>query len=156
MLTDLCQELKNWFDRNMPKLFGAFSIHDNNIYAVSADGSETPLSERGLVTNQYYRIIGSKFNDGVHKYDASETLVTEQFNDGAVWFMAVPPAVVALAARIDAWVDKYGDTSASPFTSESFGGYSYTKSAGTSGANGAGGATWQSAFKSDLNKWRKL
>ena len=158
MLTDLCQELRNWFDRNLPKYFGTFSIHDGDVFFVGSDGTETSMSELDLATNQYFRIVGSVFNDGVHKYASTElaSLVTERFNNGAVWLMAVPPAVIALDAKIKAWQDKYGEVSASPFTSESFGGYSYSKSAGTSGANGGGGTTWQSAFKSELNKWRKI
>ena len=157
MLTDLCQELKNWFDRGLPKHFGDFAIHDSNVYYVNSAGTETPLTELGLATNQYFRIIGSVFNDGVHKNEASEMsgLTEERFN-GAIWLMAVPPSVLSLSAKVDEWQAKYGAVSASPFTSESFGGYSYSKSAGTSGANGGGGSTWQSAFRSELNKWRKL
>ena len=109
---------------------------------------------------QYYRICGSVFNDGVHKYgDESDSLVDESF-DGAVWAMAVPPAVIALDADITAWQEKYGGAESeamSPFTSESFGGYSYSKSSrsGTSGDD-AGAGSWQSAFAGRLNMWRKI
>ena len=40
----------------------------------------------------------------------------------------------------------------SPYTSESFGGYSYTKATDANGAP----IGWQKAFASRLNKWRKL
>lgn len=155
MLTDLCQELRNWFDRDMPKFLGTFSIHDDDIFKVALDGSETSLRTLGLATNQYFRIYKSVFNDGVVKYTQTDIhkLVTEQF-DGAVWFMAIPPAVLSLNSKIDEWQTKYGDTSFSPYTSESFGGYSYSKGSNSAGSGNAN--TWQNAFKSELNKWRKL
>ena len=72
MLTDLCQELKNWFDRDMPKFFGGFSIHDGDIFTVAANGTETSMGSLGLATNQYFRIVGSVFNDGVVKYASTD------------------------------------------------------------------------------------
>ena len=155
MLTDLCQELKNWFDRDKPKFAGSFSIHDDDVFKVSPNGTETSMRELGLATNQYFRIIGSVFNDGVVKYtrDNLHSLTAENF-DGAVWFMAIPPSVILLNSKIDDWLTKYGDASFSPFTSESFGGYSYSKGANSAGSGNAN--TWQNAFKSELNKWRKL
>ena len=154
MLTDLCQELKNWFDRDKPKIYGTFSIHDSNVYHVY-NGQETALSELGLANNQYFRVIGSVFNDGVVKYASTELqkLTSEEFY-GAVWFMAIPPSVISLNAKIDEWQTKYGEASLSPFTSESFGGYSYSK--GSNSAGGGNSNSWQNAFKSELNRWRKI
>lgn len=154
MLTELCQELRNWFDRYQPKLLGKFIVENGKIYHATT-GIMIPLSERGLQQNQYYRIIGSVFNDGVHKYVESESLTDEIFN-GAVWFMAIPPAVISLAKDIEDWQTKYGETASSPFTSESFGGYSYMKGGSSFGGGSDSAATWQTAFKSRLNKWRKL
>ena len=75
--------------------------------------------------------------------------------DGSIWPMSVPPALLCLGEEIKAWQEKNGDIAASPYTSESFGGYSYSKS--TSGsATVAGMVTWQSVFKSRLNQWRKI
>lgn len=155
MLTDLCQELKNWFDRDKPKYFGHFTIHDNDIFFVNYSDTEISLSELGLATNQYFRIIGSVFNDGVVKYATTDlqNLTSEAF-DGAVWFMAVPPAVIILNKHIDDWNSKYGDDALSPYISESFGGYSRTLAKSSGG--GVSGASWQSAFKSELNRWRKI
>ena len=88
MLTELCHELKNYFLRDRVN-----DIHPGS-YTISG-GDIEPLSF--LAEGQYYRIVGSIFNDGVHKYgDATDTLDDETF-EGAVWAMAVPPAVVALA-----------------------------------------------------------
>lgn len=139
MLTELCQEIRNWFER--AKYFGEFTV----------EGGE--LSVDFLQDGQYFRIIGSLFNDGVHKYPASD--LTDEVFEGAIWSMAVPPSVVALAEEIEDWQAKYGDTIAKPYQSESFGGYSYTmKTSGTDGGNTA--SSWQGAFASKLSKWRKL
>ena len=52
-------------------------------------------------------------------------------------------------------VDLPGAYSMSPFTSESFAGYSYSKS-GSGNANGGSNITWQDAFGGRLNKYRRL
>lgn len=146
MLSELCQELKNWFDRGQPRLYGAFEISEGKI--VDSDFTDV------IKNNQYFRIIGSVFNDGVYKYTNDLVLEDELFV-GSIWLMAVPKEVVALSDEIDAWIDKYGESVSSPYQSESFGGYSYTKASGSSG-NGSSGISWQSAFSSKLNMWRKI
>ena len=85
MLTEICAELRNWFV--VPD-----GVHVQT-YTISG-GSIAPLDF--LQDGQYFRIIGSVFNDGVHQYPVPD-LTDEVFN-GAVWAMAVPPAVIALAA----------------------------------------------------------
>jgi len=153
ILDEICRELNNWFDEN-PKngsnnrFFGSFIINEGTL----------DLSEIDIKNGQYFRIVGSTFNDGVYRYPASG-LTDEEFF-GAIWLMAVPPSVIALAGEIEAWQDKYGGVDSvamSPFTSESFGGYSYSKGnrSSGSGANLTSG-TWQGVFASRLNKWRKI
>lgn len=141
MLTELCQELRNWFVRE--KHFGTFEIEGGMITA--------PF----LVEGQYYRIVGSVFNDGVHQYGIHD-LTDEEFN-GAVWGLAIPQAVLNLAEEIAEWRKLYEATDSqamSPYMSESFGGYSYSKGSAYSGD--AGGAGWKSVFASRLNMWRKI
>jgi hypothetical protein len=58
-----------------------------------------------------------------------------------------------MAAKIEEWQSKNGDAVESPFTSESFGGYSYTKA--TDSATGAQ-ATWETVFRSQLNPYRQF
>ena len=146
MLSNLCQELRNWFDRGQPRISGAFEIQDGKI-------TDTAFTDV-IQTNQYFRIIGSVFNDGVYKYTDTLELTDELFV-GSVWLMAVPKAVIDLSEEIDAWVTKYEESANSPYTSESFGGYSYSKSSGGSSGNSST-PTWQSVFASQLNKWRKI
>ena len=147
MLSELCQEIRNWFDRNQPKIREEFEIQDGRI----TNESFTDIIQDG----QYFRIIGSVFNDGVHKYDNSLSLIDESF-DGTIWLMAVPPAVISLSNEIDSWIAKYGEGVNSPYSSESFGGYSYTKATRTGSGSGTTNPTWQSVFASKLNLWRKV
>lgn len=149
MLSELCQELKNWFDRDQPHISSTFEISGGTIITTDFTSVIQP--------NQYFRIYGSVFNDGVHQYTDSLNLVDETFK-GTVCLMAIPKAVLDLNKDIDDWVTKYcgADSEAlSPFNSESFGGYSYSKSNGSS-SGGSGGASWQSTFASRLNMWRKI
>lgn len=138
MLTELCAELHNYFTEEDDHHFGKFEI---------SGGALAPSDF--LKEGQYFRIIGSIFNDGVYKYPASD-LTDEEF-DGAVWAMRIPPAVIALSAEIEEY-NKSDAAKTSPYTSESFGGYSYTKATDKNGAP----ITWQSAFAKRLNKWRKI
>ena len=150
MLTEICQYLKNWFNRkpdgtDYPKYTGDFVI---------ADG-EINIDE--LAEGQYFRIIGSLFNDGVHQYGTGE-LKDEEF-EGEVWSMGVPPEVVSLANDIDAWMQKYGDVDSvamSPYQSESFDGYSYTKQQGYASTGGGMLTSWNAVFSSRLAPWRKI
>jgi hypothetical protein len=83
--------------------------------------------------------------------------LTDEVFEGAIWTMAVPPAVIELSERITEWEGKYGAAVVSPYSSESFGGYSYVKAgAGSGSANSGSGPTWQSTFASELNRWRKI
>ena len=147
MLTELCSEVNNWFDRNQPKFSGRFSISGGVI-----SGAES----MGLQIGQYYRIIDSVFNDGVHKYTGQpdEGLTNETFS-GSVWLMAVPKEFISLSDEIDAWQTKYKDVTSSPLASESLSPTSYSYSLNTS-AGGGTGATWQNIFASRLTKWRKM
>jgi hypothetical protein len=143
MLTELCAELKNYFLRDREA-----DIHDGE-YTISGGSIDLPF----LLNGQYFRIVGSVLNDGVYQYPA-DGLTDEEFT-GAVWAMAVPPAVIALAADIEAWNENNAEALASPYTSESFGGYSYTK-ATTGGVGTSCAFTWRDQFASRLAKWRRL
>lgn len=133
-LTELCAEIRNYFETD--KKFGIFTINGGTL-------APSDFLQEG----QFFRIVGSTFNDGVYQFPAAD-LIDETF-DGAVWAMAVPPNVVALAAEIEAFNDK---NTASNYVSESFGGYSYSKATDENGAP----MTWQKVFKAELDKRRKI
>lgn len=141
MLEAVLTHLKNWF-------VVPCGVHEG-IYTIENGSLKLSFLQNG----QYYRICGSVFNDGLHKYgDESDKLQNETFT-GAVWALAVPKAVIDLSVKIGEWQTKNGEAVTSPFTSESFGGYSYTKATdSTTGAQ----ATWETVFRSQLNPYRKL
>ena len=139
MLEQVLMNIRNWFTVDGGIHSGTFTIKDG--------GVTLPF----LADGQYFRICGSVCNDGLHQYPATD-LVDEEFS-GAIWELAIPPAVVDLADEIGAWQEKNGEASASPYQSESFGGYSYSKA--TDSASG-GAVTWQSVFKRQLSAWRKI
>lgn len=141
MLTELCQYLKNWFVVNdRDKHFGKFVI---------SGGKIAPLFN--LQEGQYFRIVGSVFNDGVHQ--STDTLTDEAPFEGAIWLMRIPKAVLDLDKDIDDWVKANTGAINSPYQSESFGGYSYTKASGNTSSGLIG---WQSQFADRLNRWRKI
>lgn len=149
MLTEICAELKNYFCSQDDILINDYTIQAGRI-APSFD----------IQDGQYYRIVNSVFNDGVHKYgDPEDVLKDEATFHGAVWLMRVPPDVVALAKDISDWQAKYGGldgVNMSPFTSESFGGYSYSKGATSSGGGTSSVATWKSVFADRLSRYRRI
>ena len=139
MLEQVLMNIRNWF------------IVDGGVHPGTFTSKDGGITLPFLANGQYFRIIGSVFNDGLHKYPAAD-LVDEEFS-GAIWALAIPAAVVDLADDISNWQAKNGEASTSPYQSESFGGYSYSKA---TDAETGGAVTWQSAFKKQLSVWRKI
>lgn len=152
-ITEMCLECKNFFLKN-----GVNDIH-SDVYTISAH-TIAPLDF--ILPNQYFRIKGSVLNDGVYQNNEAglSSLQDETFT-GAIWAMAVPPSFLKLCEEITEWQNKYGgvgSTNMSPYSSESISGvYSRTKASGSSSGNGESSVeTWQSTYKSRLNKWRRI
>ena len=122
------------------------------------------LTIPGINNGQRFRIRGSALNDGIYTYhsdgikDADDVnnanLVDETFS-GSVDLMAIPKQVLDVAGKISEWVASNADVINSPFTSESFGGCSYTKKNGVD-ANGNDALDWRSVFGKSLIAWRKI
>ena len=140
-LTDLCNELRNWFCFDEDTHIGDFTI---------TGGIISPPVD--MIEGQHFRIIGSIFNDGVHT--TSDELKDDSFH-GGIWLMRVPPEILSLLNEINDYETKYGAVNISPYQSESFKGYSYTKGTMGSGSSGTN-VTWRDAFKSRLNNYRKI
>lgn len=136
MLETVLQNLNNWF------------LVPDGVHAGEFTVQGGQLTLPFLQTGQYFRVVGSVFNDGLHQYPVAD--LTDETFTGSVWALAVPKAVIELAEEIDAWQTKNGDPG--PFTSESFGGYSYSKATNASGM----AVGWQDVFKSRLNDWRRI
>lgn len=138
MLELVLRHLNNWFLVDIHR--GVFTVENGSI--------TLPF----LQNNQYFRVCGSVFNDGLHQYPAVD--LTDETFTGTVLALAVPKAVVTLSEDIAAWEKKNGEAVASPYQSESFGGYSYTKRSAGNDSGTLNG--WQDAFRGRLNDWRKL
>lgn len=147
MIEQICAFIHNFFYGD--RYAGKFTITNGTL--------EVP----GLIEGQYFRICGSRLNDGVYKYPAvapqgQPAILKDETFDGVIWDMRPPKAFLDLAAEIGAWVGKYGDTMNSPFSSEAFGGYSYSKAQGYASAGGGMMSSWQAVYGTRLNQWRKL
>ena len=138
MLEAILQRINNYFVADI--IEGVIEVADG---AVTADDEPIEIAE-----NQYVRIRGSIFMDGVYKYPL-ELTGKEKFI-GEVWLLAVPPAVVELASEITEWCV---NNKPSALVSESFGGYSYTKAASRTG-NVA--ADWSEVFADRLKAYKKI
>lgn len=139
MLEQVLMNIRNWFPVKGGIYSGTFTIKDGGI--------TLPF----LADGQYFRICGSVFNDGLHQYNVLD-LTDETFN-GTIWALSIPQPIIDLANEIQEWQDKNSDALSSPYSSESFGGYSYSKA--TNSETG-GAETWQSHFGQQLSAWRKI
>jgi hypothetical protein len=145
---ELCAECRNW---HKPEIYtGEFRVINGVLEPV-------PFIPGGA----YIRIVGSTFNDGVWKYPHGD-FADETFR-GAVWLMHVPVDFENLLDDINAWEKNNAknvervteEVVASPFTSESFAGYTYTRKTGI----GDIPTTWKDprlGFSARLNAWRKV
>ena len=132
MLETVLMYLNNWF---------AVGRYDDT-YTIEDGKLTLPF----LVDGQYFRIVGSLFNDGVYQYPAE---LTDETFDGSVWALAIPKALLSTVDEITAWTAKNGDSG--PYTSESFGGYSYSKATNSKGL----AVGWRDVFAAQLAPWKK-
>ena len=127
-LTEVCEYLNNYFWRS---------------------------KREGTITISGGTINADYLQEG-HQYPATD-LYDEVF-EGSVWSMAVPQTVIDLASDITAWKAKYAGVNSpamSPYNSESFSGYTYSKSG--SGTPGSGSnVSWQDVFQARLAPYRRL
>ena len=132
MLETVLMYLNNWF------VVGRY----DDTYTIEDGKLTLPF----LVNGQYFRIVGSLFNNGVYQYPAD---LTDETFDGSVWALAIPKALLSTVDEITAWQAKNGDSG--PYTSESFGGYSYSKATNSKGM----AVGWRDVFAAQLAPWKK-
>jgi len=158
MLERLCASLHNYFERHPVP-------HERMVYPGEYTITGGSITLPFLLSGQRFRIKGSALSDGVYTYgatikdddgDKAATLADETF-DGEIWAMYPPKAALEAAAEAKTWLSNSQNAAAiaSPYTSESFGGYSYTKGT-TNEADGMPSGTWYGVPKSLLNQWRKV
>lgn len=147
MLSEICAEIKNYFTYENDRYVGDFKI-EGGVVAPRID-----------FPTDYIRIVGSRLNNGVHK--VSEMRLQDETFHGAIWVMSPPADFLALVSEIESWQEANGKADSanmSPFQSESFGGYSYSKSSTNSNSQAGVSSvpTWQSQYASRLKIYRRI
>lgn len=104
------------------------------------------LSLDRLEAGDYYLVEDSGRNDGLHIQGAGE--LTGDRLTGYVTLCLIPNEVLALHREIVEWQEKNADAVVGLYSSETFGGYTYTRRAGENG--------WQTVFANRLNAWRQV
>lgn len=142
MIEQVCAFIHNYFIHGQER--GVFAIQDGRI--------TLPF----LLAGQYFRIQGSRLNDGVHQYPADD--LNDETFEGTISEMRPPKRFLAIVSEIELWNAKYAGKMQSPFQSESFKGYSYTLKSGSDESSGGGPSAqaWQKVFAGQLNEWRRL
>ena len=137
MLYEILKSIRNFFPDTENQKIGKFTISENVI--------EPSVS---ILEGQYFLIEGSVLNDGVYLMSDDLVLNDETFT-GTITPLKIPKDFLSLAAEIEAFAI---DNKPSNLQAESFGGYSYTRATTASGNL----ASWQTAFGTRLNAWRKI
>ena len=153
LLEEVLWHIHNWFVRETIQV-RTCCIDDGTLPSSITDQ---------MLDGQWYRIEGSYLNDGLHQHHEtypqgqSPDLEDETF-DGSVSLLAVPKPLLGVVEDIGTWLaSDAGKAAEGPYSSESFGGYSYSLKADSGGNSGSGGLSgWRLAFRDRLNPWRKM
>lgn len=145
-LSRICAVLRNYFVR---------TEHDVYVKTYEIDNHVVTPSDF-LQEGQYFRIVGSVFNDGVYKWGDPNDMakLKDETFDGAMWAMRVPQSFLDLVAeydRLNAKIEELALVSAG-FASESFDGYSYTLSSGAP----AELLQWKNRLDAEFNQYRRI
>jgi len=141
-LKAICDYIHNYFEKDIVQ--GEFTITNGSLVTDSID----------ILENQYYMIKGSVFNDGIYKH--VNTDLTDETFKGTVITMSVPKDILNVLQRATQWEQDNAKTLNSPYQSESFGGYSYSKGASTKKDGSQGQLTWRDVFGDELKAYRKI
>lgn len=147
VLEQVLNHIHNWF------------VYDEiGVSHCAVEGGSLPASV-SIPEGAWYRIQGSLLNDGLHQHPAAD-LMDETF-DGTITVCAIPNALLSVVEEIEDWQLHYSEARrkalSSPYSSESFDGYSYTLKDFSGASSASGGLSgWQAAFASRLNPFRKI
>lgn len=131
---------------------GIVMRHCRNYFERGCYDGECVIANGALVTpaladGRYIAISGSAYNDGVYKLGTD--VLTEETFTGRVWLLSPPASFIALCDEIAEYDAK---NPAGAYLSETFGEYSYQRSANTQGVT----SSWQSAFAARLADYQLL
>ena len=141
-LKQICDYIHNYFEKE--EVEGEFTITDGSLVTTSLD----------VLENQYLMIRGSTFNDGIYQHPTSG--LTDETFKGAIVLMAVPKDVLDVLKKASDWEEENAGVINSPFQSESFGGYSYSKGSSSHKDGSSGQLTWRDVFGNELKAYRKI
>lgn len=163
MLIEMMRECKNFFELRNDGFYQDYKTRPQ--YPVAEYEDDYTISEGVLSTldssikvGQYIAIYGSTLNDGIWKVGAEGAITSditgvtaqdETFH-ATIYPLKVPPDFVLLASEITAWRTAMNE--ASPYVSEGFLGYSYTKAQ----KQGGGNIGWQQQFSDRLAPYRRM
>jgi hypothetical protein len=112
-------------------------------------------SEIEMQEGQHFALVRTHYVYGTYAY--GDEIEDSEF-DGAVWLMDVPKDVMDVAEKMTEWESANGGVDSpamSPYQSESFGGYSYSK--GSSGKGKVGSSVFDNAeFAAVLSPFKKI
>ena len=156
MLEQLLTYLHNWF-----RVRDSVDGKHPGTYTVESGSIVLPFLQNG----QYFRIIGSVFNDGLYIYGSSildeertEIELTDETFTGSIWALAIPKAVmsdVKALADVDGKISKVsGDFVENPYTSENYFGV-YSRTIGVSEQLSVLTAQ-RDEITARLRRWRKM
>lgn len=136
----------------MAVTIGSVMRHCRNYFERGCYDGECVIANDALVTpaladGRYIAISGSAYNDGVYKLGTD--VLTEETFTGRVWLLSPPASFIALCDEIAEYDAK---NPAGAYLSETFGEYSYQRSANTQGVT----SSWQSAFAARLADYQLL
>ena len=136
----------------MAVTIGSVMRHCRNYFERGYYDGECVVANGALVTpaladGRYIAISGSVYNDGVYKLGTD--VLTEETFTGRVWLLSPPASFIALCDEIAEYDAK---NPAGAYLSETFGEYSYQRSANTQGVT----SSWQSAFAARLADYQLL
>ena len=142
-ITRMCTILNNFFTDKKHIFYDTYNIYDNI------------FKSDFLCHGQYFRITGSKLNDGIfcNVPEDLKRLRDETFT-GSVWAMEVPADFIRLCDDVERFNAKIAELSGNfqGYASESWGGYSYTLP--TSAPSYM--LDWQRRIRQDMNFYRKI
>jgi hypothetical protein len=116
------------------------------------DGSLVFPENANILDGQFFKIENSVLNDGIYQHP-EDKLNDERFT-GAVSLLRIPPEVIEIAEEIKNWEQENVAALNSPYQSESFGNYSFTKASGNTADGNA--YSWREVFGNRLAKYRKI
>lgn len=150
-MTDACL-----IEQVMLHLHNRFDAGSHKAKVKAEGGSASGLGS--VPDGAWYWVDGTTFNDGLHRQGVSDW--TDEEAACTVTVCAVPKALLCVVSDIAEWREANRAASlkaaASPYTSESFDGYSYSLRGDLAGSDGSSLSDWQAQFASRLNPWRKI